>query len=75
MTATNESYLVVGGDGFLGACIVRMLVERGERLVAVLDIAQTQRFDDGVQVHVGDITVESNVVEAVQKVRLSACSF
>lgn len=71
-TATNESYLVIGGDGFLGACIVRALLSRGEQLVAVLDIAQTQTFDRTVQVLSGDITIEKDVIDAVRRVSISA---
>lgn len=39
-----ESYLVVGGCGFLGRHIVEQLLERGESQVSVFDIVQ-RHFD------------------------------
>lgn len=41
---THESYLVVGGCGFLGRHIVEALLGRGETNVAVFDIVQ-RHFD------------------------------
>lgn len=41
----GESYLVVGGCGFLGRHIVEQLLERGEQSVAVFDIVQ-RHFDE-----------------------------
>jgi hypothetical protein len=40
----RESYLVIGGCGFLGRHIVEQLLERGETEVAVFDIVQ-RHFD------------------------------
>ena len=40
----GESYLVVGGCGFLGRHIVEQLLARGETEVAVFDIVQ-RHFD------------------------------
>lgn len=42
---TQESFLVVGGCGFLGRRIVEQLVERGEKAVAVFDLVQ-RHFDE-----------------------------
>lgn len=41
---TFESYLVVGGCGFLGRHIVEQLLGRGETQVSVFDIVQ-RHFD------------------------------
>lgn len=43
--ATGESYLVIGGCGFLGRHIVEALVARGEKQVAVFDLVQ-RHFDE-----------------------------
>jgi sterol-4alpha-carboxylate 3-dehydrogenase (decarboxylating) len=40
----SESYLVVGGCGFLGRHIVEQLLARGETQVSVFDIVQ-RHFD------------------------------
>ena len=42
--ATGESYLVIGGCGFLGRYIVEQLLERGETNVSVFDLVQ-RHFD------------------------------
>jgi sterol-4alpha-carboxylate 3-dehydrogenase (decarboxylating) len=42
-----ESYLVVGGCGFLGRHIVEKLLARGEKEVAVFDLVQ-RHFDESV---------------------------
>lgn len=42
---TQESYLVIGGCGFLGRHIVEALVGRGEKNVSVFDIVQ-RHFDE-----------------------------
>ncbi|KAF8493822.1 C-3 sterol dehydrogenase [Gautieria morchelliformis] len=63
---THESYLVIGGCGFLGRNIVDALLARGERQVAVLDLVQSY-FDVNVEYFTGDITDETAVHHAVQK--------
>lgn len=60
-----ESYLVIGGSGFLGRHIVESLLSRGEKEVAVFDIVQ--RYHD-VQFFSGDITNEDQVADAIRKV-------
>jgi 3-beta hydroxysteroid dehydrogenase/isomerase family len=65
---SHESYLVVGGCGFLGRNIVDALLARGEREVAVFDLVQSY-FDVNVQYFTGDITDETAVRHAIEKVR------
>ncbi|QRW12200.1 3-beta hydroxysteroid dehydrogenase/isomerase family protein [Ceratobasidium sp. AG-Ba] len=62
--AKHESYLVIGGSGFLGRHIVEALIARGEAEVAVFDIVQ--RHHD-VRFFSGDITNENEVADAIQK--------
>ncbi|KAI9346995.1 3beta-hydroxysteroid dehydrogenase [Obelidium mucronatum] len=60
-----ESWIVIGGCGFLGRRIVELLLERGEVNVAVFDMRRT--FDnDRVQFFVGDITKLHDVEQALQ---------
>jgi sterol-4alpha-carboxylate 3-dehydrogenase (decarboxylating) len=61
----GESYLVIGGSGFLGRNIVEGLLARGDKNVSVLDVVQ--RFHD-VTFYPGDITNEVDVGNAIQKV-------
>ncbi|KAF8307532.1 C-3 sterol dehydrogenase [Clavulina sp. PMI_390] len=58
-----ESYLVVGGSGFLGRHIVEALVARGDT-VSVFDIVQ-KHFD--VPFYPGDISKEQDVGDAIKK--------
>lgn len=62
----GESYLVVGGCGFLGRHIVEQLLERGEQQVAVFDIVQ-RHFDDNVTFYIGDIAKAEDVSDAIRK--------
>lgn len=59
-----ESYLVIGGSGFLGRHIVEALVARGDT-VSVFDLVQ-RHFD--VPFYSGDITNDQDVGNAIQKV-------
>jgi sterol-4alpha-carboxylate 3-dehydrogenase (decarboxylating) len=61
-----ESYLVIGGSGFLGRKIVEALRARGDA-VAVFDIVQRHDSDD-VPTYVGDIAADGDVLSAIQKV-------
>ncbi|KAG7539627.1 hypothetical protein FFLO_03426 [Filobasidium floriforme] len=65
---TQESFLVVGGCGFLGRRIVEQLVERGEKAVAVFDLVQ-RHFDENVSFYTGDITFPDDLSEAITKSR------
>ncbi|KAG8873674.1 erg26, C-3 sterol dehydrogenase [Tulasnella sp. 331] len=61
--STSESYLIIGGSGFLGRSIVEALVKRGEKNVATLDIVQ--RYHD-VPHYTGDITDAAKVREVLK---------
>jgi nucleoside-diphosphate-sugar epimerase len=64
MAAAKDTYLVIGGSGFLGRHIVEKLLARGDA-VSVFDIVQ--RYHD-VPFYTGDISEEGQVRQAVQKV-------
>jgi len=65
-----ESYLVIGGSGFLGSHIVDGLLNRGEGSVAVFDIVQ-RIFDDRITFFNGDICNEQQLSDAIQKCQAS----
>ncbi|EIW71316.1 hypothetical protein TREMEDRAFT_67694 [Tremella mesenterica DSM 1558] len=69
--AKGESYLVIGGCGFLGRYIVEQLLERGETQVAVFDLVQ-RHFDTNVTFYIGDISKEEDVVNAITKSNATA---
>lgn len=64
----TDSFLVSGGNGLLGQHVVRLLLERGERAVAVFDIVPAAEPDDRVREFLGDITDEKDFARAVQDV-------
>ncbi|OCF41684.1 sterol-4alpha-carboxylate 3-dehydrogenase (decarboxylating) [Kwoniella heveanensis CBS 569] len=64
--AQNESYLVVGGCGFLGRHIVEQLLGRGESQVSVFDIVQ-RHFDSNVNFYIGDLSNPEDIQNALQK--------
>jgi sterol-4alpha-carboxylate 3-dehydrogenase (decarboxylating) len=63
--AHQETYLVMGGSGFLGRKIVEALIRRGEKNVSTFDIAQ--RYHD-VPHYSGDITDGVQLGEILSKV-------
>ncbi|KAG8776423.1 erg26, C-3 sterol dehydrogenase [Serendipita sp. 411] len=69
MSSTNskqrESYLVIGGCGFLGRHIVEALLNRGEQAVAVFDLVQ-RHFDKNVQFFTGDLCEAADLEKAIK---------
>ncbi len=63
-----ESYLVVGGCGFLGGHIVDLLLQQGEQAVAVFDIVICD-VDSRVAVFPGDLTNKDDLRNAIRQVR------
>ncbi|MFO1094902.1 MAG: NAD(P)-dependent oxidoreductase [Planctomycetaceae bacterium] len=65
--------LITGGTGFIGAEVVRTLIQRGETDVTVFDInTSTQRLDDvatQVTIRKGDLGNFSQVLDAVRESR------
>jgi hypothetical protein len=66
-----DSFLVIGGSGFLGRHIVDALVARGDA-VAVFDIVQ--RYHD-TPFYPGDISDQAQVSDAIKKVLLFSHHF
>jgi sterol-4alpha-carboxylate 3-dehydrogenase (decarboxylating) len=65
----GQSYLIIGGCGFLGKHIISLLLERGESEVAVLDLVYRDGLDKRVSFYSGDITDEAKIKEVFAKVR------
>ncbi len=65
--------LITGGTGFIGAEVVRMLIERGERRPVVFHVSgNTQRLDDvadQVELVRGDLANFSHILDVVKKVK------
>lgn len=74
MSAQKESYLVIGGCGFLGRHIVEALLARGEPAVAVFDIVQ-RHFDTNVQFFTGDLCDEQVLGNAIRQVCCHFCFY
>lgn len=62
--SNRDTFLVVGGSGFLGRHVVEALVARGDA-VATFDIVQ--RYHD-VPHFTGDMSEQSQVEDALRKV-------
>jgi sterol-4alpha-carboxylate 3-dehydrogenase (decarboxylating) len=69
--AARDSYLVIGGCGFLGRHIVEQLLARGEQAVAVFDLVQ-RHHDKNVTFFTGDICNPNDLGSALQKVLISS---
>jgi sterol-4alpha-carboxylate 3-dehydrogenase (decarboxylating) len=63
---SSDSYLIVGG-GLLGGHIVDLLLQRGEKAVAVFDLKPSS-FDSPVKVYQGDIADPDAVGKAIKAV-------
>lgn len=70
------STFITGGTGFIGAQIVRILLERGEKDIVVFDINPSTKLLDDVAEHVevvrGDLGNFSHVLNAVKTFRPKA---
>jgi sterol-4alpha-carboxylate 3-dehydrogenase (decarboxylating) len=63
-SSQKDTYLVIGGSGFVGRHIVQKLLKRGDN-VSVFDIVQ--RYHD-TPFYSGDIAEEGSISSALQKV-------
>ena len=64
---TQEAHFVIGGNGFLGSSIVRLLKARGETSVHVLDLAKPVAPVEKVNYYTGDITDAASLKSALQQ--------
>ncbi|KAJ3521790.1 hypothetical protein NMY22_g12165 [Coprinellus aureogranulatus] len=66
-----QSYLVLGGNGFVGSHIVQRLLARGEKLVAVYSRSKppARKLVEGVEYYTGDITDQKRLVEVMLECR------
>lgn len=66
----TQSYLVIGGTGFLGSHIVQQLISRKEPLVAVYDIAEPAEDEkiSGVKYYTGDIVDNAHLTAVLKEV-------
>lgn len=69
----ESRYLVIGGSGFLGSYITQALVERGEKFIAVYDLARPPKQDviQGVDYYSGDILNEGQLLDCLKQARMS----
>ena len=66
---SSDSYLIVGG-GLLGGHIVDLLLQRGEKAVAVFDLRPSS-FDSRVKVYQGDLADPDAIGKAIKDVGTS----
>ncbi|KAJ3533154.1 hypothetical protein NMY22_g7447 [Coprinellus aureogranulatus] len=66
-----QSYLVLGGNGFVGSHIVQRLLARGEKLVAVYSRSKppARKVVEGVEYYTGGITDQRRLVEVMLECR------
>lgn len=69
MSTSKESYLIIGGCGFLGRHIVERLVARGEPAVAVFDLVQ-RHHDKNIQFFTGDLCEIEDLNKAIKQVSI-----
>ena len=60
---------VTGGAGFIGLAVVRRLVERGDRVMAVVRDPEraTALTDLGVETRAGDLSRTAAIVDAMRR--------
>ena len=65
-----QSYLVLGGNGFVGSHLVRALIARGEKRVAVMSRSKPKesKLIHGAQYYTGDIGDKARLVEVMREV-------
>ncbi|KAJ1306849.1 hypothetical protein OPQ81_007834 [Rhizoctonia solani] len=74
-SATGKAYIVVGGSGNVGMCLVRTLLGRGETLVRIIDVAPPKISGDPNATHhisraefvKADVTDYESVQEAISR--------
>lgn len=65
-SATQEVHFVIGGSGFLGSSIVRLLKSRGESNVFVFDLSAPRSPIEKVTYENGDLTSSSSLSAAIR---------
>ncbi|KAL5633190.1 hypothetical protein ACGC1H_003627 [Rhizoctonia solani] len=73
--ATGKAYIVVGGAGNVGQCLVRTLLGRGETLVRIIDVSPPKIYGNSSALHhisraefiKADVTDYNSIQEAVSK--------
>lgn len=69
LAKTEKKVLITGGTGFLGAEIVRQMIDAGERNLRVMTSSvPAWMTDSGVEPVIGSVTNKDNVAEAVRNV-------
>ena len=63
---TGQSYMVIGGAGFLGKRLVEILLARGETKVAAFDIVKESPFSSDVEYFSGNILDSEALATALQ---------
>ncbi|MCJ1360242.1 MAG: erg26, C-3 sterol dehydrogenase [Icmadophila ericetorum] len=69
MTSKVDNVLVIGGCGFLGHHIVKLLLESKSSKISVLDLRTTRNRFPGVTYYNGDITSSTDVKRVFEEVK------
>ncbi len=64
--ATQEAHFIIGGNGFLGTSLVRLLKGRGEKHIHIFDLSlPSSSSTEKVTYHTGDITQAASLKKAL----------